>query len=81
MIFYFIYYYYLDIKLLVLGGPASGKTSIVRRYIYGENVQPNYSPTCGLDLYTCKLNAIKTGKFQLPIRLQLYDVPHAEVCT
>lgn len=40
-----------------------------------------YAPTIGPDLYTCPLNTSKktVQKFKITIRMQLYDVPHAEV--
>ena len=75
----------LKLKCLVLGASSAGKTSILRRYFYG-NFEGNRVPTLGSDWYTKRLLYAITSSDSSPsqkdeevsISLQLWDTPGRE---
>lgn len=99
--------YYL--KIVVLGAPSSGKTSLVQRYVQQQQQQQpqqrrrtqtataeeihgssgalqqrkllRTSPTIGIGVHTCSLRRNKKilRRLQIPVRIKLFDVPHAEL--
>ncbi|TDH64737.1 hypothetical protein CCR75_009321 [Bremia lactucae] len=62
-----------EIKIALVGGPAVGKTSIVRRWLQ-RSYLTTYSPTVGVDILTTKHS--HHGK---EILLHIWDVSSAEV--
>jgi Ras-related protein Rab-2A len=60
-------------KLILLGDPAVGKTTICRQYM-DEHYLPTYSSTIGIE-YGCKHLTIRNT----PIKLHIWDTAGAEV--
>ncbi|KAJ5078481.1 ras-related protein rab-32 [Anaeramoeba ignava] len=61
-------------KILIVGAPGCGKTSIIRRYTEGH-FTPNYKSTIGVDFATKELSLSKHK-----ITLQLWDIAGQERC-
>jgi GTPase SAR1 family protein len=57
------------IKILVIGNSASGKTSIIRRFV-SNSFDPNYNATVACD-FQLKILKFDDGN---EIRLQLWDI-------
>mmetsp|Transcript_27010 Transcript_27010/g.37584 ORF Transcript_27010/g.37584 Transcript_27010/m.37584 type:complete len:284 (+) Transcript_27010:80-931(+) len=67
----------VGVKLVVVGGPKSGKTALVHRF-KKRNFQAEYIPTVGFNVNTFQLTkAIQ--KQTLDICLQIWDVSHMEI--
>lgn len=67
----------VPIKLIVVGGPKTGKTAIVHRF-KKKKFQEEYQPTIGFNVNTFQLT--KTiQRHNLDICLQIWDVSHVEL--
>ncbi|GKY96044.1 hypothetical protein MPSEU_000564700 [Mayamaea pseudoterrestris] len=71
----------IKLKCLVLGASSAGKTSLLRRYFYG-NFEGNRVPTLGSDWYTKRLkypsDHTTSPDNEIIISLQLWDTPGRE---
>lgn len=59
-------------KLVVVGDPSVGKTSLIRRYA-NKKFEESYLPTIGAD-FTIKQIDLKEGKATKQIMLQIWDM-------
>jgi GTPase SAR1 family protein len=69
----------IQLKFLVLGAAAAGKTSILRRYFYRQ-FEYDRMPTLGSDFYvgTVPLRDDGSGTSAAQIRIQMWDTPGKE---
>eukprot|EP00696_Hemimastix_kukwesjijk_P014731 gnl/Hemi2/28775_TR9538_c0_g1_i1.p1 gnl/Hemi2/28775_TR9538_c0_g1~~gnl/Hemi2/28775_TR9538_c0_g1_i1.p1 ORF type:complete len:370 (-),score=-3.11 gnl/Hemi2/28775_TR9538_c0_g1_i1:100-1209(-) len=66
------------LKILVLGSPAVGKTSVVSRYSRGA-FNPTYRPTIGVDVTSLQLPYSQSPFADRHVRLQFWDVAGVEL--
>lgn len=61
-----------DLKIVVLGGHQTGKTSLIERYVGHRQVSESYKPTVGIQLE--KVQSKNSG-----VWVKFWDVSHAEL--
>jgi small GTP-binding protein len=69
------------VKIVIVGAPGVGKTSIVQRFS-GQPFSKTYTPTVGIDMSSVELkrkSKILVQKFGMGIRCSIFDVPHTEL--
>jgi small GTP-binding protein len=69
------------LKIVVLGAPDVGKTSLVERYCH-QGFNKTYTPTVGIEMNSVELkrkNKVLQQKFGMGIRCSFFDVPHTEL--
>lgn len=64
---------HFNLKIIIIGEPAVGKTSLVKKFVSGQFVN-DYRASIGTNIFTTKIN-LKSG---IDVKIQIWDIAGQE---